>query len=271
MPVIAAEDTRSAQNLSAPLRDRAADHRQLLRGQRSGAHRASAGAPARRRRRRGDLRGGHARRLRSGRAPGRGRGRRRRARGAHSRRLGGARRARGVGAADGRVLLRRLPAARRRPAPAVVRAAAQHRGDARRSTRRPAAPPRRCTISPPSSATTRRACVARELTKVHEELVRGTLKELAARFADAPPRGEVTIVVEGAATAAEEPAVDVEAEVKRRLADGESPKRDRRRARPPQRQAQTPNLPARRRPKTRLIRPVVRNPRRPVIPVAPSP
>jgi 16S rRNA (cytidine1402-2'-O)-methyltransferase len=71
---------------------------------------------------------------------------------------------------------------------------------------------------------TRRACVARELTKIHEELVRGTLKDLLARFADSPPRGEVTIVVEGAQPAAAESAVDVEAEVKRRLADGESPK-----------------------------------------------
>src|SRR5262249_34725430 len=71
----------------------------------------------------------------------------------------------------------------------------------------------------------RRACVARELTKVHEELVRGTLKELAARYTESPPRGEVTIVVEGAAaTGAEVPAIDVEAEVRRRLATGESPK-----------------------------------------------
>jgi len=70
----------------------------------------------------------------------------------------------------------------------------------------------------------RRACVARELTKIHEELVRGTLKELLARFSDAAPRGEVTIVVEGAAAAAAESTVYVEAEVKRRLADGESPK-----------------------------------------------
>jgi 16S rRNA (cytidine1402-2'-O)-methyltransferase len=72
----------------------------------------------------------------------------------------------------------------------------------------------------------RRACVARELTKVHEELARGTLKELTARFAETAPRGEVTIVVEGAAAtaAAEVQAVDVEAEVKRRLATGESPK-----------------------------------------------
>ena len=44
----------------------------------------------------------------------------------------------------------------------------------------------------------RRACVARELTKLHEEIARGTLSELAGRFADGT-RGELTLVVEGAA------------------------------------------------------------------------
>jgi 16S rRNA (cytidine1402-2'-O)-methyltransferase len=44
----------------------------------------------------------------------------------------------------------------------------------------------------------RRACVARELTKVHEEAVRGTLPELAAAFrARGAGRGEFTIVAEG--------------------------------------------------------------------------
>jgi len=43
----------------------------------------------------------------------------------------------------------------------------------------------------------RAACVARELTKLHEEAVRGRLSELAQRFR-AEARGEVTIVVEGA-------------------------------------------------------------------------
>ncbi|HXM80244.1 MAG TPA: 16S rRNA (cytidine(1402)-2'-O)-methyltransferase [Thermoanaerobaculia bacterium] len=45
----------------------------------------------------------------------------------------------------------------------------------------------------------RRACVARELTKIHEEVVRGTLPETAAalRTRDAG-RGEITVVVEGA-------------------------------------------------------------------------
>jgi 16S rRNA (cytidine1402-2'-O)-methyltransferase len=43
----------------------------------------------------------------------------------------------------------------------------------------------------------RRACVARELTKLHEEVVRGTLEELADRFRDGS-RGEITVVIEGA-------------------------------------------------------------------------
>jgi 16S rRNA (cytidine1402-2'-O)-methyltransferase len=45
----------------------------------------------------------------------------------------------------------------------------------------------------------RRAAVCRELTKRFEEIVRGSLEELAARFAE-PPRGEITLVVGPAAT-----------------------------------------------------------------------
>jgi 16S rRNA (cytidine1402-2'-O)-methyltransferase len=41
--------------------------------------------------------------------------------------------------------------------------------------------------------------VARELTKQFEEVRRGTLAELAAYYDDAPPRGEVVIVIAGAA------------------------------------------------------------------------
>jgi 16S rRNA (cytidine1402-2'-O)-methyltransferase len=43
----------------------------------------------------------------------------------------------------------------------------------------------------------RRACVARELTKLHEEFVRGPLSELVARYAVEEPRGEVVVLVEG--------------------------------------------------------------------------
>jgi 16S rRNA (cytidine1402-2'-O)-methyltransferase len=45
----------------------------------------------------------------------------------------------------------------------------------------------------------RPACVARELTKVHEEFVRGTLGALSARYDADRPLGEITLVVGGAA------------------------------------------------------------------------
>jgi 16S rRNA (cytidine1402-2'-O)-methyltransferase len=41
----------------------------------------------------------------------------------------------------------------------------------------------------------REVAVCRELTKAHEEIVRGTAAELAARYAGAPPRGEVVLVI----------------------------------------------------------------------------
>jgi 16S rRNA (cytidine1402-2'-O)-methyltransferase len=44
----------------------------------------------------------------------------------------------------------------------------------------------------------RPVAVCRELTKVHEEVVRGTAASLAERYADAPPRGEVVLVIGGA-------------------------------------------------------------------------
>lgn len=68
----------------------------------------------------------------------------------------------------------------------------------------------------------RRACVARELTKLHEEVARGLLQELAERFADGT-RGEVTLVVEGAPP--KPPVSDIrqlDADICKRLAEGES-------------------------------------------------
>ena len=41
----------------------------------------------------------------------------------------------------------------------------------------------------------RDAAVAREISKLHEECVTGTLTELAGRYAEAPPKGEIVIVV----------------------------------------------------------------------------
>jgi 16S rRNA (cytidine1402-2'-O)-methyltransferase len=68
----------------------------------------------------------------------------------------------------------------------------------------------------------RRASLGRELTKLHEEHVRGTLAELAAKYADTPPRGECTLVVAGGTEAA--PEVDIEAELRRLLAEGLGPR-----------------------------------------------
>src|SRR5438093_549108 len=48
----------------------------------------------------------------------------------------------------------------------------------------------------------RRAVVAREVTKIHEEFQEGTLAELADYYSENPPRGEVTVVVAGTGTPA---------------------------------------------------------------------
>jgi len=67
----------------------------------------------------------------------------------------------------------------------------------------------------------RRAAVARELTKVFEETRAGTLTDLAGYYAEAPPRGEVTVVVAGTGRAVrEEPPPDPEALARALLAQG---------------------------------------------------
>jgi 16S rRNA (cytidine1402-2'-O)-methyltransferase len=70
----------------------------------------------------------------------------------------------------------------------------------------------------------RRAAVGRELTKLHEELWRGRLGELAGRF-QGPVRGEVTLVVgpPEAGPPPPPPAERLDDELRRRLAAGEPP------------------------------------------------
>lgn len=71
----------------------------------------------------------------------------------------------------------------------------------------------------------RRAVVARELTKVFEESRGGTLEELAGYYAEAPVRGEVTIVVAGSGTPpVPKPTVDPEARARALLEQGLSRK-----------------------------------------------
>jgi 16S rRNA (cytidine1402-2'-O)-methyltransferase len=45
----------------------------------------------------------------------------------------------------------------------------------------------------------RECAAARELTTLHEEIVRGALSEVRRRFTEQPPRGEFTLVVAGQA------------------------------------------------------------------------
>ncbi len=71
----------------------------------------------------------------------------------------------------------------------------------------------------------RRACVARELTKLHEEARRGNLRELAELFQlRERSRGEVTVVVEGARPTPGERITeeDLDRDIRRAIAEGAS-------------------------------------------------
>jgi 16S rRNA (cytidine1402-2'-O)-methyltransferase len=68
----------------------------------------------------------------------------------------------------------------------------------------------------------RAACAARELTKLHEEIARGTLSELSRQFSEGA-RGEFTIVVAGASAAkAALSADEVDAAIRALVAEGQS-------------------------------------------------
>jgi 16S rRNA (cytidine1402-2'-O)-methyltransferase len=70
----------------------------------------------------------------------------------------------------------------------------------------------------------RATVVARELTKQYEELRRGTLATLAAYYQDAPPRGEVVIVIAGAAVPESATETDMRARASELRAEGLSPR-----------------------------------------------
>jgi 16S rRNA (cytidine1402-2'-O)-methyltransferase len=70
----------------------------------------------------------------------------------------------------------------------------------------------------------RDAAVARELTKLHEECVTGALSTLAARYAAAPPKGEIVIVVGPPGEADEATDEELDAALDRALAT-QSPSR----------------------------------------------
>lgn len=69
----------------------------------------------------------------------------------------------------------------------------------------------------------RRAALCRELTKLHERIARGTLRELAA--AGSEFRGEITLVIEGASVEQSAPPErDLVRDIERRLSEGASVK-----------------------------------------------
>ncbi len=64
------------------------------------------------------------------------------------------------------------------------------------------------------------AALLRELTKLHEEAVRGTLGELAARYAKAPPRGECVLCIYCRAQEEAHDTPDLEATLQQLLSSG---------------------------------------------------
>jgi 16S rRNA (cytidine1402-2'-O)-methyltransferase len=69
----------------------------------------------------------------------------------------------------------------------------------------------------------RPAAVARELTKIHEEIRRGGLAELRKHFAGVEPRGEFTLVVAGAGDGSRWSEAEVRAALRDRDRQGDSP------------------------------------------------
>ena len=70
---------------------------------------------------------------------------------------------------------------------------------------------------------TRQAAVCRELTKVHEDVQRGTLAELSAHYAQVEPRGEITLVIAGHAGGGIWSAELVRQAVQEKISEGFSP------------------------------------------------
>ena len=66
----------------------------------------------------------------------------------------------------------------------------------------------------------REAALCRELTKLHEEVIRGTLGELAHYYDDIEPRGEYVIVVKGAEGKQNEFTLEQAVQLAKQLSDG---------------------------------------------------
>jgi 16S rRNA (cytidine1402-2'-O)-methyltransferase len=65
--------------------------------------------------------------------------------------------------------------------------------------------------------------ICRELTKLHEEILRGTLAEIRAHFEEHEPRGEFTLVVSGAPAKARWEEAEVREALNQRMTEGLNP------------------------------------------------
>ena len=65
--------------------------------------------------------------------------------------------------------------------------------------------------------------MCRELTKVHEEIIRGTMSEVRVRLRDVDPRGEYTLVIAGADAEARWDEDTLRAAVRERVSHGDRP------------------------------------------------
>jgi 16S rRNA (cytidine1402-2'-O)-methyltransferase len=66
----------------------------------------------------------------------------------------------------------------------------------------------------------REAVLGREISKIHEQFLRGRISDLIAQIAKQPPRGELTLVIAGAPGGAEPSEEILRAEIRRLKADG---------------------------------------------------
>ena len=72
-------------------------------------------------------------------------------------------------------------------------------------------------------STERPVTICRELTKIHEEILRGSLQEIREHFDNVEPRGEFTLVIGGASKGTRWSAGKVSSEANRLLSGGSSP------------------------------------------------
>jgi 16S rRNA (cytidine1402-2'-O)-methyltransferase len=70
----------------------------------------------------------------------------------------------------------------------------------------------------------RRIVLAREMTKLHEEFIRGSLRDVLATVSETEPRGEYVVVVDGAPEPADASDDEVLTAVREALARGLSPR-----------------------------------------------